>query len=273
MRNAVSRLAVWARRFGLPDVIRNSYALLVSFRGFFRFQFLEAASGYIRYFREMVEYRRLEGQSGASTFRLFPCVTDKTETTPLDPVYFFQDTWAAKKIFEERPRKHVDVGSSAKTIGIISQFVPVTMIDIRPLPVTLPGLQFRKGSILALPFANGSVESISSLCVIEHIGLGRYGDELDAGGSENAIKEIQRVVRKGGTILCSLPVDSKNTVYFNAHRAFTRDYILSLFSDCELIEEKYQYGYELRDRYDATRGFGTGLYMFKKKPESRAATI
>ena len=59
-------------------------------------------------------------------------------------------------------------------------------------------------------------------------------------------------------------VNSENKIYFNAHRAFTREYILSLFSPLKLIEEKYIYKNELADNYDKTKGFGTGLFHFKK---------
>ena len=138
------------------------------------------------------------------------------------------------------------------------------MVDIRELPLTLPGLNFIKGSILDLPFEDNTLGSISSLCVVEHIGLGRYGDPIDAFGSEKSIAELKRVVKIGGIILFSVPVDTVNTVYFNAHRAFTRDYILSLFDGFELIEDKYQYGYELLENYNADLGFGTGLFLFRK---------
>jgi SAM-dependent methyltransferase len=182
----------------------------------------------------------------------------------MDPVYFYQDTWAARKLFELKPVHHYDVGSSAKTIGILSQFAPITMIDIRPLPLKLPNLHFIKGSIIDLPLNDNSVDSISSLCVVEHIGLGRYGDDIDAFGSEKSILELKRVVKIGGILLFSVPVDSVNTIYFNAHRAFTREYVMSMFFGYELLEERYQYGDTLIEKFIPEFGFGTGLYMFKK---------
>jgi len=39
---------------------------------------------------------------------------------------------------------------------------------------------------------------------------------------------------------------------------------LELFSDLKLIEEKYIYGKEVYDKYDKEKGFGTGLFHFKK---------
>jgi SAM-dependent methyltransferase len=221
----------------------------------------------ITYF--LKEYQSFQSMNENSNFEVdiknwLPHLTDKSKFTPVEPVYFLQDTWAASKIFKLKPKHHYDVGSSVKTIGILSQFVPVTMVDIRPIDIELTNLYFKKGSILELPFENDSIESISSLCVIEHIGLGRYGDPLDPWGSEKAIKELKRVIKAQGIILFSVPIDKKNTVYFNAHRAFSRDYILSLFHDFELLEEKYQYGKKLYSFYDPSKEFGTGLYMFKK---------
>lgn len=193
-----------------------------------------------------------------------PCLTDKTELTEIEPTYFYQDAWAAKKVFELKPKRHVDVGSSVKTVGIISQFVPTTMVDIRPLRVTLKGLTFVKGTILNLPFKTNSLETVSSICVVEHIGLGRYGDPLDPFGSEKAIAELSRVVKIGGHLIISVPIDSSSKIFFNAHRTFTPKHILSLFKGFKLVEEGYIYGYELVPHYHKNRGFGTGLYLLKK---------
>lgn len=215
------------------------------------------------------EYRAYLHQNQNSSFQvaarfLYPCLKDRTTNTPIEPTYFFQDTWAASKIFYLKPKHHYDVGSSVKTIGILSQFVPLTMIDIRPIDLELENLFFKPGSILDLPFEDNYIESLSSLCVVEHIGLGRYGDPVDPWGSEKAIEELKRVLKPGGNLLLSVPVDQESRVYFNAHRAFTREHILQLFEDMQLIEEKYIYGRSTQDSYNKSKGFGTGLYHFRK---------
>lgn len=138
------------------------------------------------------------------------------------------------------------------------------MIDIRPIKLKLPNLSFARGDIKKLPFKDGEISSLSSICVIEHIGLGRYGDELDSFGSEKAISEIIRVLARNGNLFISVPIDLENKIYFNAHRAFTRNYIMELFKDLVLMEEKYIYGNDLEDKYDEAKGFGTGLFHFKK---------
>ena len=220
----------------------------------------------LSFFKDCSKYKSLANNKNflLSTSDLYPRLFDNTKTTKVDPVYFYQNTWCAKKIFEAKPTHHYDVGSSAEFIGIVSQFVSTTMVDIRPLPVSLPSLFFKEGSILKLPFADKSLSSLSSICVIEHIGLGRYGDPLDPFGSEKAAKELSRILARGGSLYISVPIDSENKVYFNAHRAFTRNYALELFDGLKLEEEKYIYGNTIYDAYDPRKGFGTGLYHFKK---------
>ncbi len=215
------------------------------------------------------DYRRLRrlnhgGAFDLSAKNLSPFLRDRTETTPLDPIYVLQDSWFARKISERRPSNHVDVGSSARSMTVIAQFVPITFVDIRPVEIDLPGFTFVSGSILALPFADRSVLSLSSLCVIEHIGLGRYGDTIDALGSEKAASELARVLSPGGNLYVSVPVDPQCRIYFNAHRAFSRDYLLKLFADLQLVEERYIYDRSVTTAYDPQRRFGTGLYHFRR---------
>jgi SAM-dependent methyltransferase len=245
-------------------LFRSLYYFYIAIKDFFRFNPILFLKHFSWYLGQLIRFKKLPSNPAFSQMEYYPCLLDNTNFTPLDPIYFYQDCWAAKKLFELKPQHHYDVGSSAKTIGILSQFVPITMIDIRPLPLELPNLFFKKGSILDLPFPDNSISSLSSLCVVEHIGLGRYGDDLDPFGSEKAIKELKRVLAPKGILLFSVPVDKENKVFFNAHRAFTREYILSLFSDMILLEEKYIYGNKMFDCYDANKGFGTGLFMFQK---------
>ena len=242
--------------------------LLYFFRGFqmfFVFKPILMLRQFKWFFEKLNELKKFENNPKFTKIAYFPCLSDNISYTPLEPTYFFQDSWAAKHIFNLKPTHHYDVGSSAKTMGILSQFTPVTMIDIRPIELELPNLFFRKGSILALPFEDNSLETISSLCVVEHIGLGRYGDDIDTFGSEKAIRELKRVLKVGGIILFSVPIDNENKIYFNAHRAFTRDYILELFQDFKVLDEKYHYGLKVYDEYDPIKGFGTGLYMLQKQ--------
>jgi len=189
---------------------------------------------YITEFETYIGHSDFEHRIG-----FWPCLDDRTSKTPLDKYYFYQDTWAAKKVMNIRPGIIVDVGSTALLAGIFSQIAPTTSIDVRPLPVTLPTLDCRKGTITDMPFESSSVELLCSMCVIEHVGLGRYGDPIDTQGSLKAFKEVSRVMRKGGHFLFSVPLSHTPGLLFNAHRIFTKPQVLSILNEFSLQEEIY----------------------------------
>lgn len=214
-----------------------------------------------RFWRSYRRYRALAPQQ-IDSMRLYPCIGDDTAETVVEPIYFYQDSWAFEKIVAARPSQHVDVGSHHKYVALLSKVVPVTMVDIRPLSLPLDTLRFVEGSVLALPFADASVPSLSSLCVVEHIGLGRYGDPLNPSGSEEAIAELKRVVARGGDLYLSVPLDDANRIYFNAHRAFAEEYLESLFAPFAILERRYIY----RGRYvdSPQSGFGVGCFHLRR---------
>lgn len=197
--------------------------------------------------------------------KLYPCIGDDTVLTPIEPTYYFQDSWAFEQIINRMPASHVDIGSHHTFVAHLSKVLPVTMVDIRPLALEMPSIRFQEGSILSLPYADQSLDSVSSLCVVEHIGLGRYGhgDPLDPDGTEKALEELKRVIAPNGYLYISLPVDDRNTTYFNAHRAFSEQYILDLFGNFDVVEKRYIYG--KRFVKVIGNGFGVACYVLRKK--------
>jgi SAM-dependent methyltransferase len=190
------------------------------------------APGTVRYLRDRAAYARMEPLRWRDSF---PKLGDWVATSPFDPHYFHQDTWAAQRIAERAPSRHVDVGSRVDLVGFLTAVCPVTFVDIRPLEVNIEGLESVAGSVLDLPFADRSLESVSCLHVAEHIGLGRYGDPLDPAGTRKAAAELQRVVAPGGQLLFSLPV-GRPRVEFNAHRVHDPRTVLGWFDELELVE-------------------------------------
>jgi tetratricopeptide (TPR) repeat protein len=191
------------------------------------------------YVHDFAAYIGMDGHE--NLIKMWPCLDENQSETPLDKFYFYQDTWAAKKIFELNPEKVVDVGSTALLVGIIAQLFPTVSVDIRPLPVILPKLECMRGDILNLPFEDNSVELLSSMCVIEHVGLGRYSDALDTQGSFKALKEVARVIRPGGHFLFSVPLSHTHQLSFNAHRIFTKSEISSLMPGFTIEDELFLY--------------------------------
>jgi len=192
-----------------------------------------AVREYPRFLADWRRYRELGGSAPAS--ELYPQLHDRVETSPYDPHYFFQDSWAAQRIAEHGPARHVDVGSRVDLVGFLTAVTDVTFVDIRPLEVNLERLDSVAGSILNLPFGDRALESVSCLHVAEHIGLGRYGDPLDPDGTRRAAAELQRVVAPGGELLFGGPVGRPRTS-FNAHRIQSPEQVVALFPELELVE-------------------------------------
>ena len=192
-----------------------------------------------RFLIDLSAFRRQAGSSwSVRVVDTYPCLADRLPSTPFDPHYFYQASWLARRLAETAPKIHVDVGSSVLTMGVLSAHVPTVFLDYRPLVVRQPGLTCIAGDISRLPFADGSIASLSCLHVIEHIGLGRYGDPIDPEGARIAASELQRVIRPGGTLYLSTPIGHQR-VCFNAHRVFEPGTIVSWFSHLQLTNFSY----------------------------------
>ncbi len=184
-------------------------------------------------------FRRLAGRDN-SRFMLrwqdrYPCLDDKTSNTGFDRHYSYHPAWAARRVAGRGPDFHVDISSSLHFCTLVSAFLPVRFFDYRPADLRLDNLVSEQADILALPFADGSVPSLSCMHVVEHIGLGRYGDPLDPDGDLRAIWELKRVLAAGGDLLFVVPV-GKPRIMFHAHRIYSYGQIAAYFSDLELME-------------------------------------
>jgi len=210
----------------------------------------------------------MEGAESIRFIDTYPLIHEKTAITTLDHHYFYQDIWAAKRIYQDKPSDHIDVGSLIEYVGFLTTFTRVVFVDIRPLRAKVEGLRFLKGDILSMPFEDNSVPSLSCLHVAEHIGLGRYGDQLDPQGTKKAAVELSRVLSPGGNLYFSLPL-GKPKLCFNAHRIHSPDMILEYFKDLELVELSGvtdQGAFQENIDIDVLRGcdYGCGLFWFKK---------
>ena len=165
----------------------------------------------------------------------YPQLYDNTSKTGFDRHYIYHPAWAARIIKKNNPQKHIDISSALSFSTIVSAFIPVDFYDYRPAELELAGLKTKSGDLMKLPFADNSVESISCMHTIEHIGLGRYGDPIDPDADLKAIKELKRVLAPGGSLLFVTPV-GKPKIMYNAHRIYSYRQINEYFSDLNLEE-------------------------------------
>ncbi|ULA64989.1 MAG: hypothetical protein LZF86_190284 [Nitrospira sp.] len=224
-----------------------------------------------QYFLEMKRFRGLAQDEAVALSETYPCLSDRLTRTPFDPHYLYQGAWLARRLSATKPQLHVDVGSSVMMLSVLSASVPIAFLDYRPLAVELSGLHCVAGTGTRLPFLDDSIASLSCLHVIEHIGLGRYGDPLDPQGSRQAAGELARVLRPGGRLFLSVPV-GRERVCFNAHRVFSPSTIQSFLPELRL--ETFSLvndGGQFRDRAAvetaAALEYGCGMFEFVKTRE------
>lgn len=223
---------------------------------------------YVRYLSDWCRYSALPGSEALRFIDSYPCLFDRTTTVPFGAHYFYQDIWAFKAIQASGTPSHVDVGSRVIFVGMLTAITKVTFVDIRSLMVTLENFNSQSGSILALPFADNSVPSLSCLHVAEHIGLGRYGDPLDPEGTKKATRELARVLAPQGNLHFSVPV-GKPRVCFNAHRIHSPQQILDYFHDLKLlqfsgIDDCGTFRQDIDPSDLAGSNYACGLFHFKK---------
>ncbi len=203
---------------------------------YFYFNFLFLVR-YVSYLRDYIAFNRLlkSKNKNLKWSNRYVCLNDKTSNTSFDTHYVYHTAWAARKLKTITPSKHIDISSSIYFNAIVSAFIPIEFYDYRPAKVNLSGLTPCEGDLFKLPFKNSSVESLSCMHVIEHIGLGRYGDPLDVLGDVKAAKEIQRVLKMRGNLLIVVPVGKPN-INFNAHRVYSYEDVIAMFDKLELKE-------------------------------------
>lgn len=226
---------------------------------------------YPKFLFELKRYRSLAAGESVAWHDAYPCLSDRVTRTPFDPHYFYQGAWLARRLSLMKPSLHVDVGSSVAMVSVLSAGVPMIFLDYRPLAVKLAGLQSVAGNAAILPFPDGSVLSLSSLHVIEHVGLGRYGDPLDPEGTRRAAVELQRVLRPSGRLFLSVPV-GRERVCFNAHRVHAPDTIQSYvpalrLESFSLVDDAGQFNENVSLKVAADLEYGCGLFEFVKPHE------
>jgi SAM-dependent methyltransferase len=234
-------------------------------------RFIRAFFGYGWFIRDYLKYKKMLGSNSGdiSLIDWHPILDNQTKTTSFDPAYFYQGVWAFKKILDSSVAQHVDVASQTNLVSFLTTIVRVTFVDIRPLEADLDNYEGIKGSVTDLPFQDDSIQSLSCLHVIEHVGLGRYGDPLDVSGTIKSCSELQRVLMPGGNLLVSLPI-GETRICFNAHRVHDPLLVMELFGELELVEfscidDLGKFHKNADPSHFQKSIYSTGLYHFKKK--------
>lgn len=189
-----------------------------------------------RFIKEYLAFRR-ESPNWDCRFRdLLPMFQDATSNMDFDAHTVYYTGWAVRVMKEVAPLSHVDISSSIIFCSIASAFIPIKHYDYRTPILQMTGLECGSQDLCNLSFSDNSIKSLSCMHVIEHVGLGRYGDPIDPAGDQIAARELKRVLAPGGTLLIVVPLAERPRVRFNGHRIYSLEKVMALFTGLKLIE-------------------------------------
>lgn len=258
--------------------------LLVSQFGLDPVRFIHSMRGLPRFIRDWRQFRR--GHVG----RLFlmPCLHDRyTEAGVTKSEYFWQDLLVARWIHEANPERHVDVGSRTDGfVAHVASYREIEVFDVRPVTSEIPGVTFRQADLMDTAAVSawqdgnagggGYCDSLSCLHVLEHFGLGRYGDPIDPAGYKTGFANLASLLRPGGRFYLSTPI-GKERVEFNANWVFDPATILRLAEALGLRLERlavFNQRTGLREIHDAERSetltalagehYNLGIFVFER---------
>lgn len=200
--------------------------------------FSKTIIGLPKYFLDTIQFL-ITSKSSTFKFRLKPCIGDHLTTSGVESgEYFYQDLLAAQLIFAGSSRMHLDIGSRIDGFVLgVAAFRELTVLDIRASGVKNKNVRFVHGDITSKDLIiSQKYDSISCLHTLEHIGLGRYGDDIDCSSYLNALENIANILTPGGRFYLSVPI-GKKAVYFNSNRVFSLPSLIDeLKSFCLLLD-------------------------------------
>lgn len=136
--------------------------------------------------------------------------------------------------------KILDVGSHRQFIsGLLAHF-DVTTIDVRKRTSHMKNETVITCDAKKLEIPDNAFDVVTSICSLEHFGLGRYGDEIDLDADKKAFNEMVRVLKPGGSLIFTTIITrARPSLGFNAARIYSRDMIKGFCKDMHCVREAF----------------------------------
>lgn len=273
------RVAARQLRAQLPESVDRQVQILARIRG----------RDNRRWFREELEAYEAQDQgadreSGIAfpvDRNLFPIVRDRLSAAGVGGGHYFHaDLFSAQSIFHNDPQRHVDVGSSVEGfVAHVASFRAIDVIDLRPLHSNARNIFFHQADLFELgPEWLESTDSLSCLSVLEHFGLGRYGDQVSYSAWIEGLDALKSMLKVGGRLYLSVPTGEPQRTEFNAHRVFSfptlRDVLEEKFTieSVGFIDDRGDFslvnawGAEANSSYGAT--YGCSVWVLVKSDQT-----
>ncbi|MDH5573589.1 MAG: DUF268 domain-containing protein [Gammaproteobacteria bacterium] len=237
------------------------------------FRTIYSLRGLPRYISDFIRFKKsYKGEIG-----IMPCLHDRYEEGgSTKNEYFWQDLLVARMIHKKNPKKHVDVGSRVDGfVAHVASFREIEVFDVRDITTKVPGILFQKADLMiSIDNFGNYCDSLSCLHALEHFGLGRYGDPIDAEGYVKGIRNMTRILKKKGTFYLSIPIGIER-VEFNANRVFDPGKLIALARENGLVLQSLtviQNGFNIKNielneealNELSIQSYSLGIFVFKK---------
>lgn len=234
---------------------------------------------YYWFWKDYFLFKKGNKRFNMSILNILPVLNEKTLNTSFDSHYIYHPAWATRKVLEiknsKNIEKHIDFSSTLHFCTTLSAFLSVEFYDFRPAVLNLSNLKSEHADLTNLEtFTDNSLKSLSCMHVVEHIGLGRYGDPIDPNADIKAINELKRVCDINGDILFVTPV-GKEKLMFNAHRIYSFNQIRNLFGEgfelkeFSLVTDEHKFLENVKldeaSNIVENQNYGCGCFWFVKK--------
>ena len=147
----------------------------------------------------------------------------------------------------EKLREHAFTGKTMFDVGSATSPLPgilaalgneVSCVDLRRFPMVWPGLTSVEGGIFKAKLREGSFDGATCISTIEHVGLGRFGDEPDPDGDLACMERMHQLLKPDGLLILTMPYGHP-TVVFPAHRVYSPYRLQRLTKGFELLEKRF----------------------------------
>lgn len=223
-----------------------------------------------RYIKDYIKFKKKGGQ----VRNIYMCLEDfYKESSEFKNQFFHSDLIIAQKIFNQNPKDHLDIGSRIDgLVAHVASFRSIDFADIRNVEIS----PHKNINIKEIDIGdenlniNKRYSSISSVGVIGHVGLGRYGDKIDPDGHLKSFKNISKLADNSAIFYLMVPV-GKEGVEFNSHRVFNPAHIIKILKnlDFDLIEFNFiddngNLYLKSNIKNAENLNFGGGIFCFQK---------
>ena len=224
-----------------------------------------------RYLKDYFKFKK----KGGKVRNIYISLEDfNNEASEFKNQFFHSDLIVSQKIFNQNPKNHLDIGSRIDgLVSHIASYRSLDFADIRNVKI----YPHKNINTQQIDIGNENLKitkkysSISSIGVLGHVGLGRYGDKIDPDGHLKAFKNISNLADKSAIFYLMVPV-GKEGVEFNSHRVFKAIDIIEIFKNLNFdlmefsfVDDNGELKFKSSIKETEKLNFGGGIFIFKKK--------